>query len=149
MCMWEGVLSFLQVTARKICSLIDIFLRHRSPLTRQVDASLGSCHSQEAVAGNQVLSNCFISHLRISVIFPLAILWWEIRDVEANGYPPSSWRASAKLHTLEQKSDQGLKHWQEINNIPHLKWLPFSYTVGLRLHSVNAGQILFYICFII
>lgn len=83
-CKWQPGKYVLWLLIDIFLSAIPVSLRRRSPQTRQFDASLGSCHSQEAVAGNQVLSNCFISHVRISVIFPLAILWWEIRDAEAN-----------------------------------------------------------------
>lgn len=68
-------------------------------------------------------------------------------------------RRAAALHHLrerqpnytEQKSERVRQHWQEINDIPKPKWLPFTqieiYTVGLLLHSVFALKILFYIYF--
>ena len=48
-----------------------------------------------------------------------------MRDVEASGCPPSSQRASAKLYTPEEKSEQGRQHGQEINDIPKPKVAAF------------------------
>lgn len=127
-------------------SRIPVSLRPRSPQTRQFSASIHKNKEQEIKLSPAVL-------LAIWEYLSSSYCWWDTRDAEASGCPPSSQRASAKLYTPEEKSDRVRQHRQEINDIPKPKWLPFTQiegcTVGLLLHLILGWKILFYIYFTI